>query len=290
MSATPPTIGVVLQTGEAYLRRAQVEEPRLVVEHLLARLLGCGRLVLHTRASELLSEPRAEAMRRALKRAADGEPVQYIVGQWPFMDHTFKVDRRALIPRPETEELVARVLACRELWAGPAPVVADVGTGSGCIAISLALARPLAAFVALDTSEDALALARENAEALGAAGRMAFAHGELADAVEPESLAAVVSNPPYISSADVDGLPRHIREHEPRQALDGGPQGLDVLATIIADSAMALRPGGWIFLEIGATQGPAVLRLLTEAGFDPGRILPDIAGHDRIAEARLPAG
>lgn len=290
MSSPPPTVGFVIGTGEVYLRRAQVEEPRLVVEHLLARLLGCGRLALHTRREESLGEKRTEAMRRALKRAADGEPVQYIVGQWGFREHTFKVDRRALIPRPETEGLVTRILDCHGLWSEPAPLVADVGTGTGCIAISVALARPHATVLALDTSPEALALARENAATLGAADRITFVEGELADAVEPESLAAIVSNPPYIASADVDRLPRHIRDFEPRQALDGGQEGLDVLAAIITDAAMALRPGGRIFLEIGSAQSAAVRRMLIEAGFEDAAVLPDLAGHDRYAEARLPAG
>jgi release factor glutamine methyltransferase len=288
MSAPPTMIGRVIAAGADYLGKAGVEEPDLVVEHLLSRLLDCGRLDLRTRLDQPLDERRTEAMRRALRRAAAGEPVQYILGLWPFRDHTFRVDRRALIPRPETEVLVQVVLDCAALWAEAAPTIADVGTGTGCIAISLALARPGAAFVALDVSEDALSLARENANALGVSGRIAFAAGELPDVVEPESLSAVVSNPPYIASAEVDRLPRHIREHEPRQALDGGTDGLDVLRAVATDAAMALRAGGFLFLEMGADQAAAVRGILSDNGFADIAILPDLAGHDRIARAQLP--
>jgi release factor glutamine methyltransferase len=164
----------------------------------------------------------------------------------------------------------------------------DVGTGSGCIAISLALARPEAVCVGFDVSEEALTLARENARALDAADRIAFASGDLAECMEPQCADLVVSNPPYVATADYERLPPHIRDHEPRTALDGGPSGLAIVETVIQDAAILLKPGGFLFLEIGAGQGRRVRDLLTGAGFTDVAVRPDFAGHDRVAAGRLP--
>jgi release factor glutamine methyltransferase len=213
--------------------------------------------------------------------------VQYVIGQTDFRDHTFKVDKRALIPRPETEVLVETVLQCAPLWALPAPVLVDVGTGTGCIAVSLGLARPQAWVVGIDVSPEALGLASENAKALGAGEHVTFVDGDLPAAIEPESVDAVVSNPPYIPSADCDRLPVHIRDHEPRLALDGGPDGLNVVRALVEDSAIVLKSGGRIFLEFGYGQGPAVRALLEQAGFAEVALVRDLSGKDRIASARL---
>jgi release factor glutamine methyltransferase len=153
--------------------------------------------------------------------------------------------------------------------------------------ISLALARPAGAYLALDPSPDALALARANAERLGVAGRIGFSERELPDLIEPESLDAIVANLPYIPSADVDRLPRHIREHEPRLALDGGPDGLAVIGAAAQDAALALKPGGRLFLEIGHGQAEAVRALLGAAGFGEIVVTPDLAGIARVVSARL---
>jgi release factor glutamine methyltransferase len=288
MNDQPKTVGGVLEAAAAYLRGRGVEEPRMACEWLLSRLLKCRRLDLPLRSADALSEPYLAAMRRALKRLAGGEPVQYVLGQWDFMGRGFKVDRRALIPRPETECLVERVLSCGELWARSRPAVADVGTGGGCIIISLALAHPEGLYVGLDVSEEAVALARENAAALGVAGRVAFTCVELSDAVEPEMLDAVVSNPPYIPTADLQKLPACIRDHEPRAALDGGAGGLEVVTAVIEDAAIALKAGGFLFLEIGADQGPAVQGRMKAAGFEDVAVTADLAGRPRVACGRRP--
>jgi release factor glutamine methyltransferase len=282
------TLGHALKAGADFLARKGTDDPRIAAEWLAARLLRCPRLALTTRISEPLPDRLVEALRRGLVRVGAGEPVQYVIGQWDFMGHTLKVDRRALIPRPETEQLVERTLACEALWKRPTPVIADVGTGSGCIVLSLALARTTGRFIGTDISEEAIALARENAEALGLAQRVVLVAGEMSDLVDPETLDALVSNPPYIRTSDYESLPKHIREHEPRQALDGGTDGLSVIEAIIADATIVLKPGGFILLEIGHDQGRAVSGLLSTNGFLDTSISPDLAGRDRIVSARFP--
>jgi release factor glutamine methyltransferase len=242
MTQSSRTVAEVLNAAADYLAAKGVEESRLAAEHLASRLLNCRRLELCLKHNQALTEPQLDAMRRGMKRVAGGEPVQYVLGQWDFMGHAFKVDRRALIPRPDTEALVERVLACEALWSRPKPAIADIGTGTGCIVISLALAKPDGLYLALDVSDDALALARENAERFGLAETIPFTHAELCDLVEPESLDAIVANLPYVTTAECDRLPTLIRRHEPRLALDGGEDGLAVIENVTQDAAMALKP------------------------------------------------
>jgi release factor glutamine methyltransferase len=288
MQAGPKNVGHVLKAGADYLAGKGVEHPRLVCELLLGRLLGCKRLELPLKARDVLPEPRLAAMRRGLKRVAAGEPVQYIVGRTEFMGHTFKVDPRALIPRPETECLVEAVLEFRDPWERGRPAVVDVGTGCGCIVISLARARPEGWYIGLDVSAGAVELARENSEALGVSENVAFAVSSLPDTVEPETIDIIVANAPYIPTADCETLPRHIRDHEPRAALDGGPDGLAVIQEIAEDAAIALKPGGALFLEIGERQADAVRQRLAAQGFADITVRPDLAGRDRIVSCVLP--
>lgn len=280
------TVGGVLNAATTYLAGKGVAEPELVCSHLLSCLLNCKHLELHLHSEKTLGDKRLAAMRRGVTRAANGEPVQYIVGHWDLMGNRLKVDRRALIPRPETEILVQRVLDCEAIWNEEAPVIADVGTGSGCIVISLALTRPNAVYVALDPSSEALELAKENAEALGVGDRISFAPAELPDAVEPESLTAIVANLPYIPTSDYEQLAPVVRDFEPRSALDGGEDGLDVIRSVVQDATMALKSGGRVFLEIGASQGDAVKALLEAEGFSDITVLADLASRDRVVEGR----
>ena len=175
------------------------------------------------------------------------------------------------------------------LWAIDRPAIADVGTGSGCIALSLAVERPSARLLALDVSEDALALATENAQRLGVSARVRFAPLGLADVLDGPSLNAVVANLPYISSAEVETLPVNVRSFEPRLALDGGADGLEIVRDIAADATMALCDGGGLFLEIGEQQGEAVRLLLDELGFCEIQVRNDLAGRVRFVTAVLPA-
>jgi len=292
-SPTPPprTIGEFIAAGEAYLARHGVDAPRVACELLACRLFRCPRLELFLHQAETPLPRLVDAWRRGLKRVADGEPLQYVLGEWDFRQLTLTVDCRALIPRPETEQLVDLVLQAPGLWsaADPSakqPLILDVGTGSGCLVLSLATERPQARYVASDASAEALELARANALRCGAAERVEFRHASGCGEFPAGSVAAIVANLPYIPTAEVAKLERHIREHEPVQALDGGADGLDIVRAVARDAAMVLRPNGWLFLEIGDEQGPAVRELLEELGFVDVDILPDLAGRTRFAQTR----
>jgi len=288
------TLGEIIKASTAFLTGRGVDEAQMVCEILAARLFSCKPLELIALHGHALDERKLDAMRRGIKRVADGEPVQYVVGQTGFMGYMFKTDRRALIPRQDTEVLVEMVLKCAPLWqapvndtAGKRPVVVDIGTGSGCIVITLAKAHPEGGYLGLDVSEDALALARENAAALGVSDHVIFACAELCDVVEPGMVDAVVSNPPYIATQDYEKLPRMIRDFEPRQALDGGTEGLDILEAVVQDASMALRPDGWLFLETGWDQAGRVKNLMEATGFAGVTVTQDLGGRDRVVSGHL---
>ncbi len=277
----------LLDAGSAYLERKGIPSPRVACELLAGRLLNAPRLGLHALLPLPVGAARAAALRRGLARVAAGEPVQYVLGEWDFRGLTLTVDRRALIPRPETELLIDHVLAAQALWRNEQPWVVDVGTGSGCIALSLAQERPQARLVAIDSSSDALELARENAVRCGLATRVDFRKGSGCGDFLAGSIDAVVSNPPYIASGVVPTLDRWICDHEPLAALDGGPDGLTCIRAITRDAAMVLKPGGCLFYEIGDDQGPAVRDILESHGFADVTIGNDWSGLVRFATARL---
>ncbi len=294
LSPQPPsrTLGDILSAGERGLSVRGIDEPRAAMEWLAARLYNCKRLDLRLREDEVPPPAIVDALRRGWKRLADGEPVQHIVGRWEFRGHPMKTDRRALIPRPETEQLVDLVLADADLWALPAPRLLDIGTGTGCIALSLALERPQGRYIATDISAVALELARENAT-LNHVETVRFVEtGDLSDLLDPGTVDAIVSNPPYIPSATVDALGRSVRDFEPRVALDGGPDGMAVLSSIAEEAAMVLADGGRLFLELDAEsdQAPKMAALLESLGFDAVTTHKDYAGRDRFIAARLAAG
>lgn len=278
----------VLTRASAYLTAKGVEDGELSAEWLVARLLGGGRGLIASQAEEEPSPRQLEAMRRGLARLVKGEPVQYVLGEWDFRQLTLRCDRRALIPRPETEELVTRVLNFLKT-RGPNPSVIDVGTGTGAIALSLAKEGPEDALIlGTDISEAAIALARENATRTSLASRVIWQVADgLDDFDEPGLFDAIVSNPPYIESAVCDTLDPTVRLWEPRLALDGGATGLDFYDRYLADALNLLKSSGGIFFEIGENQGPALERLMTNYGFSEIRIEKDYAGHDRYASAIL---
>jgi release factor glutamine methyltransferase len=269
-----------------------IDEPRIDAEHLLARALGCTRMQLYLQHDRLLDEADRTGFRELVKRRIAREPVAYIEGSKGFhaLDLELRVDRRVLIPRPETEHLVDWLL--ETLRPPPAPLmqVLDVGTGSGAIALAVAKARYEVRMTAVDASADALALARENAERLGLADQVEFVRGDLLEglAKPPGGWAAIAANLPYIPTADLDGLAPEVRVHEPRAALDGGPDGLHFIRRLIAQVAASecLAPHAWLFLEVGIHQASAVEQLLRAAGFtevasrqDYARIPRIVAGH-----------
>lgn len=274
-----------------FLAAKGVPDAQVAAELLAARLLKCSRGLLASALEREVAERYLEAMRRGMRRLVDGEPLQYVLGEWDFRSLTLKCDRRALIPRPETEELVTRVLAYlrrRETEEGP-PFVIDVGTGTGAIVLSLAKEFVgEAVFLGTDVSEDAIALAKENAELCGLSGRVKFAAMDgLDDFDEPGIVDALVSNPPYIESAVCETLDPRVRNFEPRIALDGGATGLDFYDRYLGDALNILKPGGAVFFEIGEGQGAAVAQLMADYGFENIRIERDFAGHDRYASATV---
>ena len=274
----------ILALTADYLRRQDVPEPQIAAELLAARLLRCGRGFLAPHLEKDVPEAYLEAMRRGMARLAKGEPVQYVLGEWDFRSLTLACDRRALIPRPETEELVERVIRfVRGSEKHTRPFIVDVGTGSGCIILSLAKELKDGIFLGTDISPDAIALAQENAARCGLQERVRFAVADGMDEFDPESVDVIVSNPPYIATEECERLDPRVKDFEPRSALDGGVSGLDFYERFIGDAMNVLKPGGAAFFEIGEGQGEALRRLLTDYGFSDIRIEKDFGGHDRYA-------
>ncbi|MCX6992479.1 MAG: peptide chain release factor N(5)-glutamine methyltransferase [Kiritimatiellaeota bacterium] len=301
-----PALGATFESIIARVQATMPDEARLKCEWLTSHILGCSRLELSARKDQSLSASQVRQIEAGAARLAAGEPLQYILGEAEFMGRVFICDRRALIPRPETEQLTAWMLEETSLWQNKAPIIADVGAGGGCIVISLALERPQGRYIATDTSAAALALARENAARHGVEPRIRFVACDLLSAAAPittfqhsaecwnvvtadsttlASLDAVVSNPPYVRAADWAHLDQGVRDFEPRAALDGGPDGLAIIRRLMAQSFRALKPGGVFFLEIGEDQGTAVMELARAAGFRESQMRPDLAGKDRMVRA-----
>lgn len=284
--------GEVISKSSDFLGRKKVPDARVASELLAARLLHLGRGMLAGEMTKDVPEKYLEAMRRGMARLVKGEPIQYVLGEWDFRTLTLKCDRRALIPRPETEELVTRVLGYlnTETQRRRGGLIVDVGTGTGAIVLSLAKEfRGEAAFLGTDVSEDAIALAKENAVRCGLADRVKFAVADgLDDFDEPQCVDVIVSNPPYIETAVCETLDPRVKDFEPRLALDGGTSGLDFYERYLSDAVNLLKPGGAVFFEIGENQGEAVRQLMFDCGFDDIRIEKDYAGHDRYAMAVMP--
>ena len=282
----------ILSKASTFLDSKGVPDAHVAAELLVARLMNCGRGLLAGVLEKEASDRHVEAMRRGMARLAKGEPLQYVLGEWDFRSLTLRCDRRALIPRPETEELVTRVLrhlnACHSSPGVP-PLVLDIGTGTGAIILSLAKEfKGEAVFLGTDVSEDAIALAKENAAACGLSERVKFAVMDgLDDFDEPECVDVIVSNPPYIETSVCETLDPRVKDFEPRLALDGGVSGLDFYDRYLGDAMNVLKPGGAVFFEIGENQGPALAKLMTDYGFSDIRIEKDYAGHDRYAMAIL---
>jgi release factor glutamine methyltransferase len=276
-------VGQKLQETAALFAARGVLECRLKAEYILSRALNCHRLELPLQQNRQLTKGQTEQVAAQIERVIAGEPIQYVLGDMEFMGRLFKTDSRALIPRPETETLVENALACKDAWSSQAPDIADVGTGTGCIIVTLALERPRGSYSAIDVSAGALELARENAAVLGVEKKIEFVQGDLLAGRQAGSLDLVVSNPPYVSTAEIETLQPDIRNHEPRLALDGGPHGLNVISRLVPQAFGCLKPGGWLFLEIGEDQGEQVKIVMEKRGFEEVEIRKDMGAHDRIA-------
>ena len=280
----------VIAKTDAYLESKNVPDARVASELMAARLLRSSRGFLNSFYEKEVPEKFLEAMRRAMRRLVAGEPLQYVLGEWDFRSLTLKCDSRALIPRPETEELVTRVLKWLKGNPSDEPrFIVDVGTGTGAIILSLAAEfKGPAVFLGTDVSEAAISLAKENAAKCALDGRVKFTVMDgLDDFDEPEVVDVLVSNPPYIESAVCETLDPRVKDFEPRLALDGGVSGLDFYDRYLADALNILKPGGAVFFEIGENQGDSVAKLMEGYGFSDVRIEKDYSGHDRYAFAVL---
>jgi release factor glutamine methyltransferase len=277
------TVLELLQTTTAYFGKKGVEQPRLSIEHLLADSLGKKRIELYLEFDRSLSALELEPLRDKVRRRAEGEPLQHLLGHWDFYGRTFKTDKRALIPRPETELLVDTLL--KEVTKGePSTRLVDVGTGSGVLAITLALERPELEVFALDLSEEALALARENAERLGVLDRVAFRRSDLLEGIEGP-FHWVVANLPYIPTSDLNGLQREVK-YDPGLALDGGKDGLTIIKRLIESVPGKIASNGMIALEIGQGQSQRVLGFLADHNYRDISIKKDYQGVERLLIAR----
>jgi release factor glutamine methyltransferase len=283
----PWTVRRVLDWTIGYLKEHGSESARLDAEVLLAHARNCKRIQLYTDYDAVLPDDVRARMRGLVKRRAAAEPVAYLVGHREFFSLDFEVTRDVLIPRPDTETLVVEALELLKPVANSR--ILEIGTGSGCIAVSLAVNRREARVVATDTSPAALAVASRNAERHGVEDRIEFRSGDLfAPLRDREQFDLIVSNPPYVSTAEIDRLAADVREHEPRSALDGGADGLDVIRRIVTDAAPFLAAGGWVVLECSPEQVPAVRELFGQTGYAEVRVRQDLAGRGRAVCAQLP--
>jgi release factor glutamine methyltransferase len=267
---------------------AGVDSPRLSAQVLLAHALGCDRVGLYLQFDKPLGPDELGRYRELVRRRLAGEPVAYLVGTQEFWSISLSVDDRVLIPRRDSETIVEAVLEAVADRAS-ALSVADIGTGSGALALALARELPAARVVAIDVSADALAVAGDNATRLGLADRIELRRGDLlAPLAAEERFDIIVANLPYVPSGDLAGLAPEVKR-EPRGALDGGADGLDLVRRLVAASARHLAPGGLIALEHGFDQDAAVRRLLDGApgGFQPATTRADLAGRPRVTVARL---
>lgn len=280
------TVGRLLTWTTDWLAGKGSDSARLDAEVLLAHVRGCPRIALYTAFDEPVDEEARATFRGLVKRRGAGEPVAYLVGSREFFSLPFAVSPAVLIPRPETEGLVVRAIdLCRPLES---PRIADVGTGSGAIAVALAKHLPKARIVATDISAAALDVARSNAARHGLDGRITFAHGDLLDSPPGAGpFDCIVSNPPYVRDDEFAGLPRDVRDHEPRGALVAGPTGVEVVDRLVAAAVGRLAAGGWLLMEIGpSTAAAAEASIRRHPELTPGPTLADIAGLPRIVQAR----
>lgn len=282
----------LLNWSTAYLRDHRIENPRLHAELLLARSLNLSREGLYLHLRDPLKEEEKEALEQLIRRRISGEPLQYILGRQEFWSIDFKVDPHVLIPRPETELLVEQSLVIlRENVSGRPPSVLEIGTGSGAIAISLAKEVGDIFLVATDVSREALALARENARLAGILHRVEFVNGDLFNPFHPfrekEPFDLILSNPPYIPGAEIERLPKEVKDYEPIQALHGGEDGLSFYRRIISEAPFYLRKGGWLLLEVGRDQGRWVSEIIErEECFTPPELIKDLSEIERVVKAQ----
>jgi release factor glutamine methyltransferase len=276
------TVLEVLQASTEYFKKRNVENARLNAEHLLAHVLGRKRIELYLEFDRALTEPELAPLRELVRRRGEGEPLQHLLGTAEFCDLVFLCDKRAMVPRPETEELVELVIAhCSH--ANDLSIV-DVGAGSGVIALSLASKLPQARVCGVDVSKDAVALARNNATRLELAGRVEFSQGDLLETFD-ERFDVIVANLPYIAMHERPHLSREVM-HDPEISLFGGEQGDEVIQRLISQAPERLAPGGLLALEVGLGQSDRILEALAVKKYNDIAAKNDYSGRPRFVLAR----
>jgi release factor glutamine methyltransferase len=308
----PWTVRRVLEWTTGHLQKHGSDTPRLDAEVLLAHARNCKRIQLYTQYEEELPEPVRAHMREMVQRRANREPVAYLVGHKEFFSLDLRVTPAVLIPRPDTETLVLEVLAAAKALATPSstpaaseqpgcftPRILDLCTGSGCVAIAVAKNCPAAQVTATDLSAAALEIARENVEAHKLTERITLLQGDLFAALtgasstpaapkQPGCFHIIASNPPYVPTAEIERLEKDVRAFEPKSALDGGSDGLDVIRRILSEAPERLSPGGVVLLELSPEQADAVQLLARESGrYTDANVIKDLGGRARVLRASL---
>jgi len=290
-SDEPWTIGRLLNWTTEYLRQHGAESPQLDAQLLLAHARRCRRIELFTSYHEVAEDGVRERFRDLVRQRAAGRPVAYLTGTREFYSLEFQVTPDVLIPRPETEFVVLALLDLVTSRRDPSiPLaIADVGTGSGILAVCAARRLPQARVWAIDNSPQALAVARENGRRHDVADRVEFCTSDLLTALDPDlKFDFVLSNPPYVSEAEYARLPRDVHDYEPRSALVAGPTGVEVIARLVPQAAARLRSGGWLVMEVSPMIEPAVRELIArDERYEACSTIPDLAGHPRVVRAAI---
>ncbi len=279
------TVRDVLNWTRTYFKQAGIVQPRLEAEILLAHTLGFDRLHLYLAPDRPLTPEERARFREVVKKRRQGTPLQYLTGEVQFLGLRFRVRPGALIPRPETEELVMRAL--RLVSRDRAVSCLDLGTGTGVIGICLAKYLPHATVTAVDVVPEALALAQENADLNGVSDQITFLPSDWFAQVTGK-FDLIAANPPYIAEESLAELPTEVRDHEPQTALDGGESGVREINRIAAELHDHLMPGGMVVLEIGDGQGDSVTEIIERAGLTDVRVERDLAGKERFVIAQCP--
>jgi release factor glutamine methyltransferase len=277
------TVLKILQWSQEYFTKKGIDAPRLTADLLLSHVLGLDRVKLYMNFDRPLNKDELASYRALIERRVAGEPTAYLTGVREFFGRSFRVDTRVLVPRPETERLVEVVLDA--LPKDQPRKVVDLGTGTCCIAATIAAERPQARVTAVELLDGALEVAKTNLTSLGLTERVELLAGDLFSPLAGRSFDVVTSNPPYIAEGEFDQLPREV-QHEPKQALLAGPKGTEIIERIADAAQTHLEPGGLLALEIGDDQKAVVQELLKAKGYSGVQVLADWAGKDRIAIAR----
>jgi release factor glutamine methyltransferase len=280
------TVLEAIQKSADFLAKRGVESPRLQTELLLAHLLKMPRMNLYLNFERALSPAETDALRELVMRRSKREPLQHIVGSTSFCGFEITVNRHALVPRPETELLAEEGWKFLSTLNFPSPTALDFGTGTGCIAIALAAKCPTAKIIALDVSPEALALAKENAARNKVEAQIKFIQGDGFTALQEAQFDLLISNPPYIATAEIETLQPEVRDFDPRAALDGGADGLDFYRTFATGAKLFLKPSGKIMLEFGDGQAGDIRRLFESEKWIVEAVKEDYSQRSRILIAR----